>query len=338
MKKLDITVLMDAACIPAEDPEFTGGSASDTTEYHVVHALRELKHAVTILGVSDSVQEMVRHLSEHRPDIVFNLTEQFRDDRGMDRHIAGLLELMDVPFTGTGALGLLLCRNKGLCKQLLSSRKVRVPHFVVVPRGKRIHVPKTVSFPLVVKPNLEDGSDGISNASLVYDDEALNARARMVHERYNQSAIAEEYIEGRELYVGVIGNNRLTVLPPREIFLPKPETGGPVLATQRVKFDTDYQKRWNIRFGFGEFEEKQLQNIVRTCKRAYRALQIQDYGRMDVRVTPDGHVVILEANPNPDIAYGEEVAEAASRAGIEYEALVQRVLNLALRRYRSAKS
>jgi D-alanine-D-alanine ligase len=336
MKKLDVTVLMDAACIPEGDTGFTSDTHADTTEYHVVTALRELNHGVEVLGVSDKVEPLVRHLTEHRPDIVFNLTEQFRDDRRMDRNIVGLLELMAIPYTGTGSLGLMICRNKGLCKQLLHARRVRVPGFVVVPKGKRIRVPRTIKWPLVCKPNMEDGSDGISNASLVKNEDELHERARLVHERFNQAAIAEQYVEGRELYVGVLGNKRLKVLPPREIYLPPADQGGPVLATARVKFDEEYQKKWNITFGISQLDDETLENVVRTCKRAYRVLQIQDYGRMDLRITPEKHVVVLEANPNPDIAFGEEVAESAARIGIPYNALIEGILRSALRRYRDA--
>jgi len=189
--RLNITVLMDTACIPEETPDFLGGNIEPSTEYHVVDSLRELGHYVRICGVGDKVVPIVHELSDHRPDIVFNLVEQFRDDRRMDHHVAGLLELMNIPFTGTGSLGLLLCRNKGLCKQLLRARKIRVPDFIVIPPERKMRVPRALRFPLVVKPLFEDGSDGISKSSLVKEEKELLDRAQMVHERFHQAAIAE---------------------------------------------------------------------------------------------------------------------------------------------------
>jgi len=154
-----------------------------------------------------------------------------------------------------------------------------------------------------------------------------------IHERWKQAAIAEEYIEGRELYVTVIGNKRLTVLPPRECFFNADGNEGPMILTYKCKWDDAYREKWQITFGFAEIDPAVFKNIERVCKRAYRILQLQDYGRIDLRLTPDDKLVILEANPNPDIAYGEEVAEAAHRAGIEYEALIDKIIHLALRRY-----
>ncbi|MBD3345042.1 MAG: hypothetical protein GF401_08275 [Chitinivibrionales bacterium] len=195
-------------------------------------------------------------------------------------------------------------------------------------------MPKSLHFPLVVKPLYEDGSEGISNASLVKDIVELEERARMVFERWNQPVIAEEYIEGRELYVGVIGNRRLAVLPPRELYFGSSDEGGPVLATYRVKWNQEYQKKWNITFGFAKLDDSARDIIARACKKAYHILQVQDYGRIDVRLTPDNKVYILEVNPNPDIAYGEEVAEAAEKIGICYNDLIDRIVRFALRRYK----
>ncbi|MFC1586112.1 D-alanine--D-alanine ligase, partial [Fibrobacterota bacterium] len=182
--KLKVTVLMDFNCIPDESPDFLDDTIEPTTEYHVVSSLRELGHYVRICGVNNNVAAIVHELSDNKPDMVFNLVEQFRDDRRMDRHVAGLLELMNIPFTGTGSLGLMLGRNKGLCKQLLRPRKIRVPEFIVVPLGRKVRIPKSLPYPLVVKPLFEDGSDGISRSSLVKDEKELLDRARMVHDKF----------------------------------------------------------------------------------------------------------------------------------------------------------
>ncbi|MHC4540331.1 MAG: D-alanine--D-alanine ligase family protein [Planctomycetota bacterium] len=302
-RKLDIMVLMDGTAVPDNDPEFTQIPAVPTTEHHVIGALRELGHNVSIQPVEEDVGKIVAALTRGKPDLVFNLTEQFAGDRRFDKNIAALLEILDIPFTGSGAMGLMLCRDKRLCKQLLGLHRIRVPGFVSLPLSRPVRVPKTVHYPLVVKPAFEDSSEGISNASLASNEDALQERVRFVHDGWQQAAIAEEYIEGRELYVG-------------------------------VKFNAEYRKKWNITFGFAELEPATLKAVERICKRVYRVLQIRDYGRIDLRLTADSKLVVLEANPNPDIAYGEEVAEAAERGGISYEQLIARILHLALHRYK----
>lgn len=332
-QRLRVTVLVDPATIPPEDPQFRHPPETPITEYHVCEALRILGHRVCVLGADYDVAAVIKTLTDQNPDLVFNLTEQFCGDRRLDKNIAALLELLDIPFTGAGAMGLLLCRDKRLCKQLLTLHKIRVPNFLSLPHNQAIRIPKHLSFPFVVKPVFEDSSEGISNASIVYDEDALRQRAEFIHERWKQAAIAEEYIEGRELYVSILGNKRLTVLPPRECFFNAEEDDGPVILTYRCKWDHAYREKWKIEFGFAEIEPPVLKNIERVCKRIYRVLQLQDYGRIDLRLTPDNKLIILEANPNPDIAYGEEVAEAAQKAGIDYEPLIDKILHFALRRY-----
>ena len=331
-KKRQIAVLVDAAEITSDDPNFEGHPEAPTTEYHVIGALRKLGYEVSVLGAVADIAKIVEILTEQKPDLVFNLTESFEGDRGMDKNIAALIEIAGVPFTGTGVAGLMLCRDKRLCKQLLSLHKIRVPRFYSLPLGHKVPVAKTIKYPLVVKPALEDSSEGISNASLVNNNAELQERARYMHERWEQPAIAEEYIEGRELYVSILGNKRLTVLPPRECSFESDDGCGPQLATYRVKWNEQYRKKWNIKFGFAELDQATLKNIGRVCKKVFRILQLRDYGRIDLRLTDDNKVVILEANPNPDLAYGEEEAEAADKSGLSYEQLIDRIINLALRR------
>jgi D-alanine-D-alanine ligase len=333
-RRLHVTVLVDPVTIPPDDPHFRNPPDKPITEYHVCEALRELGHRVSVLGADYNVAAVIKTLTNLDPDLVFNLTEQFCGDRRLDKNIAALLELIEIPFTGAGAMGLLLCRDKGLCKELLTLHKIRVPHFVSLPHNRAIRVPKTLPYPLIVKPAFEDSSEGISNASIVYDEETLRQRVEFVHARWKQAAIAEEYIPGRELYVTVIGNRRLTVLPPRECFFNSEDDQGPVILTYRCKWDDAYREKWGIEFGFADVEAPILSNIERICKRAYRVLHLQDYGRIDLRLTPHNRIVVLEANPNPDIAYGEEVAEAAYRAGIEYEPLIDKIVRMALQRHR----
>ncbi len=332
-RSLDIIVLVDEAMIPTGDPQMTEQPPEPMTEFHVADALRQLGHRVRILGSGSDVAAMVSGLTHEPPDLVFNLTEHIRGNRLMDKNIAGVLEMLGIPFTGAGPSGLMLCRDKRLCKQLLSLHRIRVPGFASFPLGKRFRPPGGLTYPLVVKPAYEDGSEGISNSSLVSNARALEERVAWVHESFVQPVIAEEYIEGREFYVGVLGNSKLHVLPVRECLF-NADDEGPTMATFRVKHNEKYRRKWNIQFGFAdELEEGILKRIERVSKRTYRVLQLRDYGRIDLRLTPDGRLVILEANPNPDIAYGEELAEAAERAGIGYDELIRRIVRTALRRY-----
>jgi D-alanine-D-alanine ligase len=332
MRRLDVTVMMDEGYVPADDPDFTSGSLEPSTERHVVVTLRELGHRARVLPVGHELEPILQALGSHRPDIVFNLAEQFANDRRMDKNLVGLLDMMGIRYTGAGPTGMMLCRDKGLCKQILSLHKIRVPDFLVLRPGRPVR-PGRRHFPLIVKPLLEDGSDGISMASVVSSGDELAQRARLVHERFGQVAIAEEYVEGRELYVGVLGNHRLKALPAREIRFGSDQGGGPGIATSRVKYDKEYREKWGIEYDFAELPAGLGERVARVCKRAYRLLQLRDFGRVDLRLTPDEKIVVLEVNPNPDIAYGEDFAEGAARAGIQYEALIERILRLAMSRY-----
>ncbi len=333
-RKLRITVLVDDSAVTEDDPQFEVMPEDSDTEYHVIEALRNIGYKVTVVGAVNNVAALVEKLTESNADLVFNLTEEFNGDRRLDQGIAGLLQLLALPYTGSGPPALMLCRDKRLCKELLNLHKIRVPRFLSVPVGKRVHVPKHIHWPLVVKPAFEDSSEGISNASVVNDSDALMARAQFVHDRWNQAAIAEEYIEGHEFYVTVLGNRQLKVLPIRECSFESTEEGGPLMATYRVKWDDEFREKWKIRFGFANLDEKTFKDITRVCKKVYRALHLRDYGRIDLRLTPSNKIVVLEANPNPDLAYGEEVAEAAEKAGIGYNDFIERIVRNALRRYK----
>jgi len=332
---LEITVLVDAAAIPEDDPDLTGTSEEAVTERHVARTLRTLGHQVRVVGVAGDVAAVMKAFEEHRPELVFNLTEQFDDNRQLDMNVAGLMEMLDIGFTGTGSTGLMLCRDKGLCKELLSFHRIRVPGFAMLPPGKRFHVPAKLRYPMIVKPTLEDGSDGISMSSVVHNAEELEKRAQFVHERWHQVAIAEEYVEGQEVYVGVLGNERLSVLPPRGIDFGELGEHHPQVATAKVKHDAEYRKRWKIEYGPAQLDEKTFRRVANVCKRIYRLLRIRDFGRIDLRLTPAGEIIFIEANPNPDIAYGEDLAEAAEAAGIGYPTLIERIIRLALARYRT---
>jgi len=242
------------------------------------------------------------------------------------------LELMKRRYTGCNPRGLMLAHDKALSKKILSYHRIRVPDFVVLPMGQKVRRPRRLELPLFVKSLTEEGSVGISQASVVKDDEQLRERAEFIHRSLETDAIAEQFVQGRELYVGVIGNRRLQTLPAWELFLERKADDAPFVATAKVKWDLAYQKKRGIVYRRAdEMSDELRQRIATFCKRAYRTLHLTGYARMDLRLTDDERIFLLEANPNPQLSYGDEFAESAEAAGISYEQLLQRILNLGLR-------
>lgn len=332
-KRYKVLVLFDTAGTPPEDQDFTKELKTDdwAAEAHVIEALGKLGHEVRTIGVWDEPGMIIDEIKANPPDVVFNLTEHFNAVSAYDRNVAGLLEMMGVPYTGSSPTGLTLCKNKGMAKELLAYHRIRVPNFAIFSPGARIKKPGRLQFPLFIKPAAEEASYGISLDSFVESDEAFEERIRFIHERMNQAALAEEYIEGREIYVSLLGNERLQVLPFREVIFTEVPEGQPRFATFKAKWDDAYRKRWGIQNVFAEpFPNGTGQRIVKICKSAYRALRIRGYGRIDLRVTPEGEVVILEANPNPNLDRDDEFAQSAMKGGFTYEQMIQRILRLAL--------
>src|SRR5712692_1281113 len=332
-RKYKILVLFDSAGTPPSDQDFSKELKTDdwAAEAHVIAALKKLGHEVRTIGVWDEPGMIIDEIKTNPPDVVFNLTEHFNDRSAYDRNVAGLLEMMDVRYTGSGPTGLTLCKNKGMAKEILAYHRIRVPDSAVFPPGSAIRRPKRLTFPLFIKPLNEEASYGISQDSFVEDDKAFEERVRFIHERMNQEALAEEYIDGRELYVSVMGNKRLQVFPIREVIFTEVPEGRPRFSTFKAKWDDAYRKRWGIQNIFAELLPDAIaQQIARICKKVYQVLRIRGYGRIDLRVTSEGEIVILEANPNPNLDREDEFAQSAMKMGLTYESLVQRILRLAL--------
>ena len=327
-----ILALVDYEAIPGDDPAIEGRTEEirASMECHVLGALRKLGHDVTVLPFGPDVTRTIDELTLAKPDLVFNMTERFEGDRRKDLNIAALLELLHLPYTGTGPSGLALCRDKATCKRVLGYHRVRVPRFALLPPGKTF-LPRSFLFPMIVKPVYEDGSDGISLASIVRATPELEERVRMIHERMKQPAICEEYIDGREIYIGIVGNGRLQSFPPRELRFGKDEQG-PQIATARVKWDDAYRKKWGIKYVDSELPEALGPHVARLSKRIFQLLQMNGYGRIDLRVTSTGEAAFLEANPNPDLSRDADLASAAARAGMDYETLIDRIVALAVKR------
>jgi D-alanine-D-alanine ligase len=295
-----------------------------------VSTLKKIGHEVRPLGVQDELNPIRVAAEEWKPDVVFNLLEEFYSLSDFDSHVVSYLELLKLPYTGCNPRGLFLARSKAITKKIATYHRVRVPAFFVCARGRKPLRPKLLRFPLFVKSASEESSLGISQASLVDTDDKLAERVKFVHESVGTDAIVEEYIEGRELYVAAIGNERVRTLPVWELDFGKlAETGEPI-ATERVKHSLEYQKKHGIDARQAQnLEPDQVRALERTTRRVYRMLELDGYARVDYRLTAGGELYLLEANPNPEIAESEEFASAALAAGLNYRQLLQRIVSLA---------
>jgi D-alanine-D-alanine ligase len=302
------------------------------TEYDVISTLRGAGHDVQPLGVHDDLGEIRRLATEWKPHIAFNLLEGFDDVTIFDQNVVSHLELLKLSYTGCNPRGLLLARDKSLSKKLLAYHRIPVPEFEVFRIGRPIRRPKRLEFPLIVKSLTQEASIGISQASVVDTDEKLKERVAFIHQSIGTAAIAERYVDGRELYVGILGNQVLQAMPVWELFFTNMPEGAKRIATDRVKWSVKYQKKYGIDSGPArDLPEAVADEIQHVCKRAYRALELSGYARIDLRLDERGNVWVLEANPNPQIARGEDFAASAEKVGMSYETVLQRIVNLGLR-------
>lgn len=335
MKRLRVLVLVHPDLIPPDSSK--GYSEQEInewkTEYDVVKTLRAAGHEVRPLGVHDELKPIRDEIEGWKPDVVLTLLEQFHGEAIYDQNVASYLELLHVPYTGCNPRGLMLARGKDLSKTLVHYHRIPVPDFAVFPMRRKVQRPARLALPLIVKSVNEDASYGISQASVVDSDEKLAERVGFIHERIGTAAIAEQYIEGREIYVGVLGNDRLRVLPVWELTFGNMAEGDWPIATEKVKHDPDYQERRRILHGPAKNLGPELvARIQRTAKRIYRTLELDGYARIDFRLSNDGVPYFLEANPNPEIAESQEFAAAARHDGIKYRDLLQRILVLGIQR------
>ena len=335
MKSVRVLALMHPTLVPPDSLD--GHSEKEInewkTEYDVVSTLRRLGHEVRALGVQYELAPIREAVEEWKPDVVFNLLEEFHGETTYDQNVVSYLELLRVPYTGCNPRGMVIARGKALSKKLLAYHRIRVPGFAVFPRGRKVRRPPRLGYPLIVKSLIEHASVGIARASLVDSDEKLAERVAFVHSRIGTDAIAEQYIEGRELYVGVLGNTRLKVLPTWELEFRNRVSGTPFIATERAKHNLEYQEKWGVVQGpAGNLPPAVVAQVPRITKRIYRTLELDGYARIDYRLGEDGALYFLEANPNPEIAEREEFAQAALHAGIAYPELLERLLRLGLQR------
>jgi D-alanine-D-alanine ligase len=332
VKKIRILALVHEHLVPPADT--TGidiREAEWKMEYDVIETLREMGHDVRVLGIHDDLSGIRPVSRDFQPQIVFNLMEAFADVTTFDQNVVSYLELLHLPYTGCNPRGLILARDKALSKKLLAYHRIAVPGFAVIRPGRKAIVPRRMRYPLIVKSLFFESSAGISQASVVENADQLARRVSFVHEKLGTAAIVEEFIDGRELYVGVVGNERLDVLPVWEMsFAGMPDNRWRI-ATERVKWSTQYQKRHGIMTDRAALAPPLAERIQRVAKRAYRALDLNGYARIDLRMDHEEKVFVLEANPNPNLAYGEDFAESAEVTGIPYEKLLDRIVAMGLK-------
>jgi D-alanine-D-alanine ligase len=300
------------------------------TEYDVISTLRSMGHEVYPVGLASDLAVIAKAREEHKPHIAFNLLEDFEGQALFDQHVVSYLELLKQAYTGCNPRGLTLAHDKALTKKILSYHRIAVPGFAVFPVGQKVVRPLRLRFPLFVKSVVEEGSVGISQASVVNDDAKLAERVEFIHRQTNNHAIAEQYIEGREIYVSVIGNRNLQTYTPWELVINNLPDGALNIATGRLKWNPDYQKKVGLVTKPADLTPELGRDLKLLSKRIYRHLCLSGYARLDYRMTNNGKFYLLEANPNPQIAINEDFADSAAHSGLKYPQLLQKIITLGL--------
>jgi D-alanine-D-alanine ligase len=333
MKKLRVLALLHDYLVPPDDAARYDLETVDwKTEYDVTRTLRELGHDVLVLGVKDDLRAIRQAADDFKPHIAFNLMEAFHEVGTFDMNVVSYLELLRMPYTGCNPRGMLLSRDKALSKKLLAYHRIPIPDFAVIRRGRKFRLPRRLTLPAIVKSLTEHASTGIAQASVVDDEAKLRERVQFVHESIGTDAIVEQFIDGREFYVGVIGNERLHPFPVWEMHFERMADGLHRIASDRAKSSVAYQERHGIRTALADtLGEPVAERMQHVAKRVFRALEMSGYARMDYRLDASGELYVLEANANPHLAHGEDLAESAARDGMSYADLLQRILNLGLR-------
>jgi D-alanine-D-alanine ligase len=330
--KLRILVLLSQELMPPETiPE---GVEKEKqlwrTEYDIISTLKSMEHEVYPVGLKSDLAVIAKAREEHKPQIAFNLLEDFEGEALFDQHVVSYLELLKQHYTGCNPRGLTIAHDKALTKKILSYHRIAVPGFAVFPMGQKVFRPRRLKFPLFVKSVVEEGSVGIAQASVVNDDAKLAERVEFIHRQTNSHAIAEQYIEGREIYVSVIGNRKLQTYTPWELVINNLPEGALNIATGRLKWNPDYQKKVGLVTKPADLSPELQRKLELLSKRIYRHLCLSGYARLDYRMTNDGEFYLLEANPNPQIALNEDFADSAAHTGLKYPQLLQKIITLGL--------
>ena len=331
--RCDIVLLVDAEAV---DLRKSGLYVPDrsSVEAYLLAELRSQGLQVTALPFVAGVEATIATLRALKPRLVFNLTECVDGDRSQDAAIAGLLDLLKIPYTGSGPGGLRLARDKALSKHIAADLGVAVPRYFVIPPKGPIRHPR-VPYPLIVKPQFGDGSDEVRVNSLVKNERELVQRVRVLRRRVDAPLICEEFIEGRDLYVALLGN-KPDVMPAVELVIGRRGQGAPTFASYKLKNDGAYRNRWRVRWRVAKLSLNLRRDVENASRAIFHALEQRDYGRIDYRLTPDGRLVFLEANANPDL-HPHAMGNNQCFAGVVWGDALRRIVNEALSRARSKK-
>lgn len=327
-KRCDVVLLVDEETVVlAQSGIFVPDRRS--VEDHVLRALRAQHARVEVVPFAADVGATIAKLQALRPRLVFNLTEWMDGDRGLDAAIAGLLDLLGICYTGTGPDGLRLARDKALSKAIVAALGVDVPRHFVVGAAGAIRNPG-LSYPLMVKPQFGDASETIVRDSVVQTEAALRRQVRALRHRVDGPLICEEFIDGNDLYVPLLGSAP-EALRPIELIVGSSSAAAPRTATYRLKHDIAYRRKWRIRWRPAKLAGPAMQAIAKTSRAIFHALKLRDYARIDYRLTPDGRLVFLEANPNPDL-HPHSMGRNLCFAGVRHGDVVRRIVAAARRR------
>jgi D-alanine-D-alanine ligase len=298
----------------------------------VADAVRAIGHDAMTLAFDDDVVGVATRLRGEAPELVFNLTESFAGASALDSSMASLLNLLHLRYTGSSHSGLMLAGDKVLAKRILSFHGIRTPEFAVLHRGA-VENAEALQFPVIVKPPQEDASIGITTASVARDLNELLAAMDQIQRQHRGPILVERFIEGREFYVGILGNDEADALPPAELDMSGFPDGTPRVATWNAKWEAE-DAASSGRIVFPEdLDPSAVDRMRQAAVESFRALRMRDYARVDIRLHGSGEPFVLEVNPNCYLARGEVFAEAAERTGLSYEALIGRIVDLAAGRY-----
>lgn len=327
-----ILVIMHKDLVPPEQVKSSDVDRYLTpwvTEYDVISALKKNQYQIRTLGIDSDISPLVEAIKNDPPTLVFNLLEQFNNDPAMDYHIVTLLELHGIPYTGSNPKGLVLARDKALSKKILQYHRILTPHFYTLKQNEKFKAPyKGMKYPMIVKCLYEEASYGIAQKSVVNNIEQLKERVEYIQKTLIQDVIIEEFIAGKEYYIGVIGNNRLKVLPVWELVYKNVDSPENEVYTARAKWNKNYRKRKGIDHQKAKIHSELEKKIIKVVKRTYKALSLSGYARIDIRVDENNNIYILEANPNPNISHDDEFAMSAKNAGLSYKDLIKKLITL----------
>ena len=296
------------------------------TEFDVANALQKLSIDFDILGLDTSLESFVSALQSKSYSLVFNLLEEFKSNTRMESKVVALMELYGQKYTGCNSKGLLIAKDKALSKKVLKYHHLASAQFFTFLRGKKRNIPKHMNYPLIVKCLFEEASYGIAKASIVQNETKLYERVRYINDQLDQDAIVEEFIEGKEYYVGVLGSKNLKTLPIIELLFSKTQNPEKEIYSSQAKWNEKYRERNGIKTKTAKLAPSLEDKIYRFCKKAYKTLNLSGYARMDLRVTKDEQIFLLEANPNPNIAKDDDFAKSAKSIGLDYSDLINQLI------------